>query len=143
MPFLARRLPLRIRLSVRTMIVIVGLTAILMVAGLRWFRGSQGAFNVVIGRTVPRGSTLAALEAVAGPAIRPAPADRLTGAIRRKIERDSVLNSDGWREGDFLVYYEFPDDNRWWFQIRDGKLVNYDPAVLMGQSQQGAGASIR
>ena len=131
---------MRVRsLRLRTLLIGVAALALLLAAGIRWFRGTQYGFNVVVSRAVPKGATLADLEAVAGPAIRPPAADRLAAAIGRA----AAAKPDGWREGDSWACYDFPDGNRWWFQVRDGRLVNYDPAVLASQPQPGRPSLIR
>lgn len=117
-------------LRLRTLLAAVALAALTLAVALRWSRGTQYGFNVVVSRAVPEGATLARLEAVAGPAIRPPATDRLAAAMR-----DAVAGPDGWREGDSWACYDFPDGDRWWFQVRGGRLVNYDPAVLASQPQ--------
>jgi hypothetical protein len=120
----------------RTLVLVVGLAGLLFAAALHWFRGNIDGFNVVVSRSVPKGSTLADLEFVAGRATRPPSSDRAAMAMRRTVESNPGRYPDGWKEGDFWACYDFPDKTRWWFQVRDGRLVNYDPAVLASQPQR-------
>lgn len=61
--------------------------------------------------------------------------DDLAIAMRRRVITIPSCNLDGWQDGDFWACYDFPGKSRWWFQVRNGKLVNYDPAVIASQSQ--------
>jgi len=94
--------------------------------------GHQRPFNRAVSRAVPRGSTLARLESVAGPGKRASVPSWLQQIIRSRPND----YPDGWREEDFCVSYSFPGHSTWYFQVRDGRLVNYDPAVLAGQPQE-------
>ncbi len=125
----------RVRFTVRRMMIAVGLTGLLIAVGLRWYLSNQYRFNGVVTRAVPKGSTLAHLESVAGRAVYPASTNRLALSMRRMVEADPAQYPDGWEEGDFWACYDFPDGNRWWFQVRNRRLVNYDPAVLASQPQ--------
>ncbi len=94
--------------------------------------GGQWAFNRAVSWAVPREASLAQLEAVVGPG-RPV----LTPPwLRQTVLREPSLYPDGWRVGDTSVSYSFPDKSVWYFQIRDGRLVNYDPSVMAGQPQE-------
>lgn len=117
--------------------VVVALVVWMASPGLRYrATGRQRDFNALVSRQVPMGSTLAALEAVAGPAEVPPADDRAVLALRASMAGQPQWYPDGWREGDSWVCYRFPGESRWWFQVRDGRLVNYDPAVLAGQPQE-------
>ncbi|MDR3620154.1 MAG: hypothetical protein P4L85_12445 [Paludisphaera borealis] len=94
--------------------------------------GSQRYFNIAVSRAVPRGATLAQLESVVGPGQRVAD----PSWSKKCIERMPSDNPDGWREGDVFVSYSFPGKVTWYFQARDGRLINYEPAVLAGQPQE-------
>ena len=134
------RLP---RAKVRDLLLLVALTGLLIWAGFHWIRGDQYAFNVAVSQTVPRQSTLVRLESVIGPGHRPAPSDRLAVSMRRMVESHPAQYPDGWQKGDHWVCYDFPGGHRWWFQVRDGRLVNYDPAILASQPQQVLSTGIR
>jgi hypothetical protein len=96
--------------------------------------GSVRAFNTIVSRDVPKGSDISRLETVAGTGKRvPAP-DWLLRDIQNRPER----YPDGWKDGDTLVSYEFPGKGMsmiWYIQVREGRLVNYDPAELASQPQ--------
>jgi hypothetical protein len=93
---------------------------------------SQRHFNIAVSRAVPKGATLDQLEGLVGRAVRtPVPY-----WMKKQILRDPSGYPEGWREGDDAVFYTFPDQSRWYFQVRGGRLVNYDPAVLAGQPQE-------
>jgi hypothetical protein len=94
--------------------------------------GSQRHFNLAVSRAIPKGATLAQLEAEVG-------RGRLVNAppwMREMVRREPSRYTDGWREGDTCVSYSFPGKSTWYFQVRDGRLVNYNPSVLAGQPQE-------
>ena len=130
-----RRLPDRVEVHSRAAATSNYRRDIIVAVGMHWFRSNQPTFNLIVSRAVPKSGRLAELEAVAGRAIRPPATDRLASSMRRMVETNSNRYSDGWEEGDFWACYDFPDGNRWWFQVRNGRLVNYDPAVLASQPQ--------
>jgi hypothetical protein len=101
-------------------------------ASLYRLTGSQRQFNIAVSRYVPKGATLGQLEAVVARGTRtPVPS-----WLRRTIRREPDRFREGWREGDDCVSYAFPGNSRWYFQVRDGRLVNYDPVVLADQPQE-------
>jgi hypothetical protein len=94
--------------------------------------GSQRQFNLAVSQSVLKGATLAQLENVVGPGQKVS----IPPWLRQMIERQPGAYPDGWTEGDTCVSYSFPGNSTWYFQVRDGRLVNYDPAVLAGQPQE-------
>jgi len=94
--------------------------------------GRQRQFNLAVSRAVPSGASLVQLESVVGPGQRvPVPP-----WLRQMTHRHPNFYPDGWREGDTCVSYSFPYQSTWYFQVRGGRLVNYNPDVLSGQPQE-------
>src|SRR3954453_22544905 len=84
--------------------------------------GSQHYFNLAVSGAVPRGGAVTRLRAVVGPGAEVAGPPWLL----KTIQGDPARFPDGWREGDGFVSYTFPGNSTWYFQVRDGRLVNYD-----------------
>lgn len=116
-------------IRLRTLLIVVGFVCALLAAYNRWFTADRHAFHRVVSRGVPKHATLAQLESVAGPSERVPASGPMADYIKRMVVADLARNTDGWREDDtWAVYYK--NGNMWSFQIRDGRLVNYDPDAL-------------
>lgn len=116
-------------LRLRSLLIGVALLAVILAIGVRWYRSLPVPFHHLVSRAVPRGGSLSDLEAVAGPAQRLPGTDRLARFLSEQVIASPGLSPDGWREDDaWAVYHR--DDQVWGFQLRDGRIINYDPARL-------------
>lgn len=60
--------------------------------------------------------------------------------MRSMAQRDPQLFPNGFMEGDMYVRYSFPEYIVY-FQVRDGRLVNHDPATFTEESLKSSGLS--
>ncbi len=127
--------------------LVIGLTICVpvIVAAVIWLANSPALlyrltgrvhyFNAAVSREVPKGSDVSHLEAVVGSGKRV----EAPPWLLQNMEREPELYPDGWREGDEFIRYECsgpPGHCTLNFQVRNGKLVNYDPVVLASQPQE-------
>jgi hypothetical protein len=87
---------------------------------------SERHFNMTIKAGLPKGADVTQLESLVGRGEKIAPPDWMLPWIAEKPER----NPDGWRDSDQIIRYPFARST-WYFQVRDGHLVNYDPADVV------------
>ncbi len=116
----------------RRLIIGLAICSLILVAAGAWLvnhpalvyrlTGSEHYFATAIKETIPKGCDVGHLESLVGQGTPTAPPDWML----RWIDEKPNLSPDGWREGDKLIRYDF-SGSTWYFQIRDGHLVNYDP----------------